>query len=279
MLFHYRNSVYAFIKFALPFSFAFILSYGLWPVRNFVLHDTIMFSQDLSAVGCWDKDIMGFRDYIFSVKTDWDPQMTQIMKGEKAEWPKASFLIPEDSVKLNKVAQMCHDCGFGFNAFMKNAGYRNGYLPEDSSCSQEISILFNELTQNQKQYNQLNFYVWVPLSNLKKCLFKSGLYNPSSRLVNLFSTLLFGYRSILILIGFAGVLLYFQRNVASSVSPLPCVLRNMLENRSADTEVATTLCLHFCVLGETWHPMCPHFRSAASGQLLIVDIPFSCCAS
>ena len=26
-------------------------------------------------------------------------------------------------------------------------------------------------------------------------------------------------------------LLYFQRNVASSVSPLPCVLRNMLENK------------------------------------------------
>lgn len=212
MLFHYRNSVYAFIKFALPFSLAFILSYGLWPIRNFILHDTLMFSQDLSAVGCWDKDIMGFRDYIFSVKTDWDPQMTQIMKDEKVVWPEASFLIPEDSIKLNKVAEMCHDCGFGFNAFMKNAGYRNGYLPEDSSCSEEISILFNELTQNQKQYNKWNYYLWVPLGNLKKCLFKSGLYNPSSRLVNLFSTLLFGFRSILILIGFSGVLFYFQRN-------------------------------------------------------------------
>ena len=83
---------------------------------------------------------------------------------------------------------------------------------------------------------------------------------------------------VLVLVLMLVPLLYFQRNVASSVSPLPCVLRNMLENRSADTEVATTLCLYFCVLGETWHPLCPHFRSAASGQLLIVDIPFSCSA-
>ena len=75
---------------------------------------------------------------------------------------------------------------------------------------------------------------------------------------------------VLVLVLMLVPVLCVQRNVASSVSPL--------ENRSDDTEVATTLCLHLCVLGETWHPLCHHFRSAASGQILIVDIPFSCSA-
>ena len=38
------------------------------------------------------------------------------------------------------------------------------------------------------------------------------------------------------------------------------ILRNILENRGNDKEVATTLCLHLCVLKETWHPLCHHFR-------------------
>ena len=83
---------------------------------------------------------------------------------------------------------------------------------------------------------------------------------------------------VLVLVLMLVPVLCVQRNVASSVSPLPCVLINILENRSDDTEVATTLCLHLCVLGETWHPLCHHFRSAASGQILLVDIPFSCSA-
>ncbi len=47
----------------------------------------------------------------------------------------------------------------------------------------------------------------------------------------------------------AGAVAVFTKNVASSVSPLPCVLRNMLENRSADTEVATTLCFELLCFG------------------------------
>ena len=81
-------------------------------------------------------------------------------------------------------------------------------------------------------------------------------------------------------------LLYFQRNVASSVSPLPCIFRNVLENRSRVTEVATSSCLLLLCfqineassVSPLPQPLCPHFRSAASGLLLIVDIPFNCSA-
>ncbi len=217
MIFHYRNDFKIFIRFALPFTIAFMLSYGLWPARNYFLHNTVMFSQDLSAIESWDKDIMGFRDYIYSVKTDWDPQMTQIMKGEKVQWPAASYIVPEDTVLLNEAARLCHECGLGFNSFMKNSGLRKGNLPRDSSCSVQIAALFKTLRQNQIEHNYVNVNLWVPLGNLKKALFKSGLYNPTNKIVNLVSTLLFGYRTVLLIIGLLGMFLYCFVHKRSSV--------------------------------------------------------------
>ena len=66
----------------------------------------------------------------------------------------------------------------------------------------------------------------------------------------------------LVLVLMLVLVLCFQREVASSVSPLPCLFRNMLENRcgDGDTEVATSLSLHLCFFKETWHPLCLHLR-------------------
>jgi hypothetical protein len=96
--------------------------------------------------------------------------------------------------------------------FMKNEHVRKGDLPLDSSCSLQIASLWKELKENQVQQNKINLWLWVPLSNLKKSFFKSGLYKPSSRMVNIMSTILFGYRTIMILLGLLGLFLYWRVN-------------------------------------------------------------------
>lgn len=212
LLIQYKKNIPQLLRISVPVTIAFILSYGLWPLRNYVNYNRAIFSQDLSALPCWDIDIMSFRDYIYSVKTDWDPQMTQIMKGERVDWPDASFIVPEDSGKLNYATRLCHECGLGFSVFMKNAHLRKNNVPIDSSCSKEISMVFHELQQNQIKYNWWNVYLWVPLSNLKKCFFKSGLYKPSNAIVNMFTTILFGFRSVLILLGLFGIVLFLKVN-------------------------------------------------------------------
>ena len=213
LLFHYRKNLNAAVKIILPFTLAFILSYGLWPIRNYILHDRLVFSQDLTAVGCWDKDYMGFMDYVFAVQTDHEPEYSQIVHGGKnVEWPHAAYIVPGDSEKLVLVSKMCHDCGYGFNVFMKNEGLRKKRMPIDSSCSLEIESLWNELKANQLKYNKANFYLWVPLSNLKKCFFKNGLYKPSSPVVAVVSSLLFGYRTAMILLGLLGLIFYWKVN-------------------------------------------------------------------
>ncbi len=209
----YRKNIYALLKKSIPFTLAFILSYGLWPARNYLLHDRLLFTQDLSTFDCWDVDYMGFMDYIFSVKTDYEPQYSQIiMGGENVQWPKASYLVPGDSAKLERTTKMCHDCGRGFNVFIKNEGYTPAVITNENTCSKEIAKNWSELKANQIRYNPLNYFLYVPLSNLKKSFFKTGLYNPTSRIVNIVSTFLFGYRSLMILLGIFGMILFWRTN-------------------------------------------------------------------
>lgn len=210
---NYWNNIYALLKKALPFTLAFILSYGLWPVRNLIFHDRLLFTQDLSTMDCWDVDYMGFMDYIFSVKTDYEPQYSQIIKGgQNVVWPKASYLIPGDSAKLARVTKMCHDCGRGFNIFIKNEGFAPTLITNENTCSPEIAQMWSELKENQVNYNPLNYFLFVPLTNLKKSLLKTGLYNPANKIVNFVSTILFSYRSLMLFIGFFGLILYWRFN-------------------------------------------------------------------
>ena len=210
VLFHYRNNFYAVLKYVSLITVGFVITYGWWPARNYFLHDRLIFSQDLSAVINWDKDYMGFMDYVFAVKTDYQPQYSQIVNGgEHVEWPPAAYIVKGDSEKLARVSKMCHDCGYGFSAFIKNEGLRKGNLPKDSSCSAEIAQLWSELKANQVQCNKANYYLWVPLGNLKKCFFKNGLYKPSTGMVYFASSVLFGYRTIMIFLGLSGLILFY----------------------------------------------------------------------
>jgi hypothetical protein len=147
------------------------------------------------------------------VKTDYEPQYSQIVNGgENVEWPKAAYIVPGDSEKLARISKMCHDCGRGFNVFIKNEGLQPAIITKENTCSPEIAKMWSELKENQVKKNPLNFFLLVPLSNLKKSFFKTGLYNPTSRIVNLVSTLLFGYRSLMILIGLFGMILFWRAN-------------------------------------------------------------------
>lgn len=124
-----------------------------------------------------------------------------MINGEKVTWPKDSYIVPGDSEKLESVVKMCRTCGHGFSVFMKNEGLRKNDLPLDSSCSIQIAVIWNNLKENQVKFNKANVYLWVPLNNFKKSIFKSDLYKPSSKIVSIVSTVLFGYRTIMILLG------------------------------------------------------------------------------
>ena len=186
------------------FFVAFGITYGSWPIRN-LMYGQFIPDQKLENTSHFSRDFMAFTRYIWSVKTDHRPQYDQIIHGEPVDWPKASYLHPGDSATLADLAVKCRTCSRGFSHFMFTAGLTKEPIKEYNACSQEVTATFDRLTEEQKRDNFFHYAVLVPLSNLKKCIFKSALYESKSKIVMMVSLILFSYRTLFILLGFIGI--------------------------------------------------------------------------
>jgi hypothetical protein len=191
----------------LIFSLGIILSYGLWPLRNYINHDKIILTQDLRGIPNWDVDVLGFLQYIYSVKAEWEPQFSQIIENKKVDWPANAYTSVEDSIKLVQAVYNAQHCSRGFSCWQN---YWKEPI-ENEGCTAETAELFNKLRSNQINAHPLNFYLILPLKNLKKALFKISLTKPSSRIAGIVGSLLFAFRSLLLLLGILGGFVFMKQ--------------------------------------------------------------------
>jgi hypothetical protein len=203
--------------FTSPFIWFFIsfgITYGSWPIRN-LMHGQFIPDQKLENNAHFSRDYIAFMNYIWSVKTDHRPQYDHIIHGEPVVWPKASYLHPGDSATLARIAVQCSTCSRGFSHFMYTVGLAKERIKDYNACSQEITETFNRLREEQIKENFFHFAIIVPLSNLKKCIFKSALYDAKSNLVKIVSTILFSYRTLFIILGIIGLWLNRKQKMIS----------------------------------------------------------------
>jgi hypothetical protein len=193
-----------FVNPAIFFFIAFGITYGSWPIRN-LCYGKFIPAEELQNDKHFSADFVAYMFYIWSVKTDHNPQFEQIISGQQVDWPKAAYLHPEDSVTLARMALLCNTCGRGFSHFKASAGKIDKPIIEDNECTNEIAATFNRLRKEQIKENPFHFYITVPLSNLRKALFKLTLYGEKSTLVKIVSTMLFSYRTLFIFLGLIGV--------------------------------------------------------------------------
>lgn len=180
-----------------------VLIYSLWPIRNYVNHGQKIFHINLTSSRFMSIDRLNFAYFMWSVKTDWEPQISQIINNERVEMPVFVYekLPPSDIDKLNLALKQSKTCSDGFANLKK--------LPkvsDDKDCTLETAKIWQELRKSIIKYAPVEYYFFVPLSNLSKALFKSGLiksYNrkDKSHKIVLVSSLLFIGRSLLIFIG------------------------------------------------------------------------------
>lgn len=189
------------------FGFGVLITYGLWPARNYFLHDRIVFSQDLNIGKFWSKDYLAFMDYVYSVRTDHTPVYRSLIHGEKVDWPAAAYLSKKDSLLLDSVSVLCNKCGTGFSYFMVQEGVRSNVVDQSTNCDSAIATIFNELRDEQLKQNGMHYWLTVPLGNIQKCFFKFSIYGNKSTTVKLMSSLLFIFRTLFILLGFYGIYL------------------------------------------------------------------------
>ncbi|PKP22927.1 MAG: hypothetical protein CVU05_01915 [Bacteroidetes bacterium HGW-Bacteroidetes-21] len=189
------------------FTIALIISYGIWPIRNLINHNKIVLTQDLRGIKNWNVDVISFMQYTFSVKSDWEPQFTSIIKNTPTQWPSEAYVSKEDSLLLEKAVFLSKHCGSGFSQWN---GYWQDTIAVENSCTKEISDIFQILRNHQKKLNPVNYYLSVPFDNLSKAIFKNSLYKKDTS-VRKFASILFLYRTVLFLLGLLGIFLMARK--------------------------------------------------------------------
>ncbi len=211
LLFKYRKNIYLMLTRGALFALTILLTYGLWPIRNYVNHQKIILTQDLRGIENWNVDVLSFRQYIYSVKPEWDPQFKQIVTNQYVEMPAEAYAVKEDSALVDSVIRLSKNCGSGFSYWR---GYwKNSF--DKPNCNEEIANIYNKLRVHVIQHDPFHYYVTLPLLNLKKALFKISL-NDTSTVARKIASLLFVYRSLLIVFGLIGcVVMLLQKHKAA----------------------------------------------------------------
>lgn len=185
-----------FSKPVIVYGISCLIIFSLWPIRNYFLHDKLVITYEVGGSANWTKDVTNFRWYIYSVKSEWEPQFTEIIKNKEVTIPEEAKQFPEDLPKLEHAFALAKTCAPGFSHWK---GYYAQRI-QNKGCLDTVATLFNELRLEQIKKNPFNFYIRVPFQNLKKALFKIDLYNTSGFKLWL-GRVLFGFRSILIVLG------------------------------------------------------------------------------
>lgn len=207
MLFIFKRESKYIILF-LIFALGIAVSYGVWPARNLINHNKLILTQDLRSAKNWNKDVISFMQYTYSVKPEWEPQFSSIIKNTKTEWPELSYRTKSDSMLLITAVGLSKHYGSGFSFWN---GYWKNPFPDNKTMTTAISTIFNYLRNNQIRNNPYNFWVKVPFQNLSKALFKSSLYNTDTT-SRKYGSLLFYYRTFLISIGLIGCFLLLRNS-------------------------------------------------------------------
>lgn len=211
VLINYKKHIRQWLIYGIQLTLGFLIVYSPWPIRNYVIHHQLEFFRDISSMRAWQWDVMNFHEYIVSMQVDWEPQFTQIiLSDEPVSFPPAAYINKADSLNLVKAIALSRTCSDGFASFMKKPPLG------ENNCTQETAQLWKTLYENQVKYNGLNVFLFVPLKNLKKAIFKISLVknwkspNLSTTTVILVG-ILFSYRTLLILLGLIGCFFYLKQ--------------------------------------------------------------------
>lgn len=186
-----------FLKISFFYGIGLLFSYGLWPIRNIAIHGEYVFLEDLRAYNTYGKDVVAFRSYVYSLKPEWEPQFSQILNQEEVKWPSHAFISPGDSILLSEMTEKAKYCTDGFSWWKGYKGTQN----IEGGCKDEVTNGFTILRKNQIKANPFNYYFKVPLLNLKKAVFKNQLSSVKSSAIGFVSSMLFGARTILLILG------------------------------------------------------------------------------
>ncbi|MBH8557645.1 glycosyltransferase family 39 protein [Hymenobacter negativus] len=275
----------------------FGLLYGGWPVRNYLLaHRLVLLKPKTAGYANQTVDVDEFYQWVHCWTTNENPWLDSVLIGKgRIHFPAAAFSSAAEENQAQQLVACARQCGSGFwvlrNGISNSASYYRdtaAVLADTAyqkhhfrSCNEEIGAGFQSLRRRFAAEHPFRFWLDVPLQNVQKALFKSTMAKapvlekraapPRVGLMQL----LFGYRTVLVLLGWGGILVGIRRQpalglvaaVAGLIYLYICFLYRGLEMRyllQADVLLLIPAALW---LGR-WLPAGPANASRSSGPVL-----------
>lgn len=184
----------------------FTVLYIGWPIRNYVFqHRFMLLKPPTAGYDRYAEDVSSARTWIYGWNPDADAYLDGIAgKGALPEFPADVFRNPAERSQAQQLFVRARRCGTGFYSWRYSQHY-DGM----KNCNAELAAGFTALNDSYKQQHPLRYWTHVPLLNLKKAFFKNKLLTSDG---NRFTSVLFGYRTLLLLLGVAGAVMLWRES-------------------------------------------------------------------
>lgn len=198
-----HNDFFHFIRKSLIVGFSFLILYSIWPIRNYLQHDKVMFLKPVSAgYERYSEDIMSARRWIYGWSHDADKYLTSLAKNQSVSIPDYVFSDEDEREYYDSLTINYIDCGSGFYNWRTNKKFTG------KNCNSILRFGFDILSDSYKKNHPFLYYFKVPGYNIKKFFFKSELAQDSTGVV---VKILFFLRSVLLILSVLGVILFFSK--------------------------------------------------------------------
>jgi hypothetical protein len=199
----------------------FAALYMWWPVRNYVYQHRIMLVKPQRAgFANYKTDMTSFLDWVHSWSNQSSYWLQQVLSESEPDFPNDIFASPQERSQAVALTKRANECGSSFYIYKHGIDFAsetvNPLLQSQDytvECNEEIRRGFDQLRESFKARNPVAYYTRVPLQNLYKVFFKSGLESGSKNgagnlKLQLIMTAVFGYRTILLILGVIGLVIY-----------------------------------------------------------------------
>lgn len=211
----------------------FGLLYGGWPLRNYLLTQRlILLKPQTAGYANQTPDVDEFYQWVHCWTPNENPWLDSVLVGKgRIHFPASAFSSAADKEQAQQLLIQARQCGSGFwvlrsgicvgpdyyqnpAAILADTAYQHHHFQE---CNAAVGDGFRALRERFAAEHPFRFWFDVPLQNIRKALFKSTLATapvlehraalPQTGLVRL----VFGYRTVLLLLGWGGILVGMRR--------------------------------------------------------------------
>lgn len=200
-------------RLAAVITIGFLFAVSPWFVRNWVNHNvpTILMGKT-SGYSVYGSDYIAFKRFYTLYLVDITPVLTKVsLYGSDglAHEEELRYITRE----IQMANRLAYNCGESFANWRQIRTKQP--LGDTQFCNEQVIEAYNWLYERALQDNGTKRLIEVPLLNIQKAFFKTSLTQPLGGFKDVIVSVMFGYRTLIMLLGVLSVFFLVQMRVSA----------------------------------------------------------------